>query len=286
MFITTEGFDHFSPDNPCCAEFGDFHEEIHADVEEETEPGGEGVHVQPLSYGGAHVFQPVGDGIGQFLDDGGAGRDDLPGGDPDQHWESLQKLAQLVNVTDRRLEAELARIKPSPSRRRGAAPKREAASQVTPSLLSRPREEYCLALLLQHSEFKGLSQQPLAEYFQNSENRAIFTAWQESSTPSSLRERLDPALWEQLESLEKRSLPNNQLEKKYVDCVINLRKEYLRNLEAKRAELLALEVELKGAGADIVKLEEEGIETAIQLKEVFSQKGVSTKEPRNETGQL
>jgi len=30
-----------------------------------------------------------------FLDDGGAGRDDLPGGDPGAHWESLQKLMQL-----------------------------------------------------------------------------------------------------------------------------------------------------------------------------------------------
>jgi glyoxylase-like metal-dependent hydrolase (beta-lactamase superfamily II)/rhodanese-related sulfurtransferase len=30
-----------------------------------------------------------------FLDDGGAGRDDLPGGDPGDHWESLQKLAAL-----------------------------------------------------------------------------------------------------------------------------------------------------------------------------------------------
>lgn len=30
-----------------------------------------------------------------FLDDGGAGRDDLPGGDPGQHWESLQRIAQL-----------------------------------------------------------------------------------------------------------------------------------------------------------------------------------------------
>jgi len=27
-----------------------------------------------------------------FLDDGGAGRDDLPGGDPSEHWESLQKF--------------------------------------------------------------------------------------------------------------------------------------------------------------------------------------------------
>ncbi len=30
-----------------------------------------------------------------FLDDGGAGRDDLPGGDPGMHWETLQKFCQL-----------------------------------------------------------------------------------------------------------------------------------------------------------------------------------------------
>ncbi|MFL0195649.1 rhodanese-like domain-containing protein [Clostridium sp. WILCCON 0269] len=30
-----------------------------------------------------------------FLDDGGAGRDDLPGGDPEEHWESLNKLSLL-----------------------------------------------------------------------------------------------------------------------------------------------------------------------------------------------
>lgn len=30
-----------------------------------------------------------------FLDDGGAGRDDLPGGDPGAHWESLNRIAGL-----------------------------------------------------------------------------------------------------------------------------------------------------------------------------------------------
>jgi glyoxylase-like metal-dependent hydrolase (beta-lactamase superfamily II)/rhodanese-related sulfurtransferase len=30
-----------------------------------------------------------------FLDDGGAGRDDLPGGDPAEHWESLRQLQEL-----------------------------------------------------------------------------------------------------------------------------------------------------------------------------------------------
>ncbi len=30
-----------------------------------------------------------------FLDDGGAGRDDLPGGNPKEHWESLQQILKL-----------------------------------------------------------------------------------------------------------------------------------------------------------------------------------------------
>jgi sulfur dioxygenase len=30
-----------------------------------------------------------------FLDEGGAGRDDLPGGDPGRHWESLKRLSRL-----------------------------------------------------------------------------------------------------------------------------------------------------------------------------------------------
>ncbi|MFW9917785.1 MAG: rhodanese-like domain-containing protein [Candidatus Thorarchaeota archaeon] len=30
-----------------------------------------------------------------FLDDGGAGRDDLPGGDPEKHWESLKRISEL-----------------------------------------------------------------------------------------------------------------------------------------------------------------------------------------------
>jgi hypothetical protein len=122
-----------------------------------------------------------------------------------------------------------------------------------------------------------LGEQPLPEYFQNSENRAIFIAWQQASDFSALKNRLDPAIWEYLESLEKRNPPGDQIEEKYVDCVTNLQKEYLQNLEAKRAEKLAHEVESKGAGADIVSLKEEGIETAIQLGEVFVKKAKGRK---------
>ena len=33
-----------------------------------------------------------------FLDDGGAGRDDLPGGDPGTHWETLRKFWELPDL--------------------------------------------------------------------------------------------------------------------------------------------------------------------------------------------
>ena len=188
----------------------------------------------------------------------------------------LQKLAYLVNVTERRLEAELARLKPSPGRRRGEAPKQEAASQLPRLMLSSPIEEYCLALLLQYPELKRYEPKPSPEHFENSENREIFASWQQASDLPALKSSLDPALGEHLDYLldylKKKEVPTNQIEQRYADCVLNLRKKYLQNLEVRRAETLALEVELKGAGADIARLEEEGIDTAIQLKEVFSQK--------------
>jgi sulfur dioxygenase len=40
-------------------------------------------------------FNRIFTGDALFLDDGGAGRDDLPGGDPDKHYNSLQKFLNL-----------------------------------------------------------------------------------------------------------------------------------------------------------------------------------------------
>jgi len=54
---------------------------------------------------------------------------------------------------------------------------------------------------------------------------------------------------------------------------------FLNNLEAKRAEIFALERETGGPGADLAKLEEDGIEPSRQLREVFSHKSQSRSEP-------
>jgi rhodanese-related sulfurtransferase len=47
-----------------------------------------------LAFGGAVL---TGDTL--FLDDGGAGRDDLPGGDPGEHYDSLQRILTLPEST-------------------------------------------------------------------------------------------------------------------------------------------------------------------------------------------
>jgi len=184
----------------------------------------------------------------------------------------LQKLARLVNVTERNLEAALPRIKPSPTRRRAEEPKPEAVAQALRPVFSSPLEEYCLALFLQHPELKALSQQPSPEYFQNSENREIFVAWQQASDLSSLKAELDPAIGEHLDYLLTKSLPPNQIEEKYADAVLRLREGFLRSLATKREAALALEAELGGTAAELAKLEEQGIEVSLQLGEVFTQK--------------
>jgi len=192
----------------------------------------------------------------------------------------LQKLARLVKVSQHSLEATLGRIKPSRGKRQAKEPGQERITQARRPLLSSPVEEYCLALLLQHPELKGRNEGLSPEYFENSENREIFTAWQQANAPSSLKDGLDSAIWEHLDSLITRSLPANQIEQKYANCVLRLREKFLRALEVKRAEVFALEAESGGTAAELAKLEEQGIEVSVQLGEVFTQRSRGSQEQR------
>jgi hypothetical protein len=176
-------------------------------------------------------------------------------------------------------------MKPTP---RSKEPKPEAVRRALQPLRSSPVEEYCLALMLQHPELKDSCQGLLAEYFENTENREIFTAWQQAGDLPSLKAELDTTIWEHLDSLTTRNLPPaSQTERKYsfTDCILRLREKFLRNLEEKQAEVLALEAESGGNAAELAKLQEQGIEVSIQLGEVFAQKGQrrsGAKEVRNE----
>jgi len=180
-----------------------------------------------------------------------------------------RKLAELIGVSYHNIEAALSRIKPD---RRAKEPRQKAMVSATHPLLSSPLEEYCLALLLQYPALTDGGQGLSPEYFESSENREILIAWQKVKDQSSLKAELDTAIWEHLDSLITKSIPSNRIEHKYADCVLRLRERFYRSLEAKRGEILSLEAETGGTAAELAKLEEQGIESSIQLGEVFTQK--------------
>jgi DNA primase len=187
--------------------------------------------------------------------------------DPIRQAHYLQKLARLVQVSERGIEAALSRLKTRPRR----APTKPEAEYLQPILAS-PVEDYCLALLLQHPEIKVKDDELLPEYFEGSQNREIFIARQESAKIEKLRERLDPAVHEQLDVLLGRSLSPSKIEPKYSECALRLRERYLRSLAAKIEAVLAQEAESGGKAADLAKLKEQGLEVNNQLGEVFARK--------------
>jgi hypothetical protein len=110
------------------------------------------------------------------------------------------------------------------------------------------------------------------EYFENSENREVFTAWCETTDLAVLQERIDSAIREHLEALVNKNIPASHIEQKYANCVLRLREKYLRSLEKKREAVLTLEAEAGGTSAELAKLQEQGIEVSTELKEVFNLK--------------
>ena len=187
----------------------------------------------------------------------------------------LQKLASFVKVSERSLEAALRNMRVGRIKGKAVESPAEAVTRRLQSLLSNPIEEECLAWLLQYPELRNSCQDLLPEYFENSENREIFLAWQKVNDLTLLRERLDAAIHEHLDSLVARSLPpTSQARREDVitGCILRLREKFLRSLAAKRGEILALEAESGGTVAELAKLQEQGVEASKQLGEVFTQK--------------
>ncbi len=181
----------------------------------------------------------------------------------------LQKLSRLVKVNERTLEAALSKIKPGQGRVEVEKPEQKSA---TFPLLSSPLEEYCLALLLQHPELKSYQSELLPEYFENSENREVFTAFRQTEDITSIKENLDNTVWEHLDHLMKKGLPSDKIEQKLANCILRLRERFLRGLEMKREAVFASEAASKGSNAELIKLEEQGIEVSAQLREVFNRR--------------
>ena len=184
----------------------------------------------------------------------------------------LDKLSKISGIGYNQLEAVLKTLLNKPKREQKAKP---AALPLRPTTSS--REAYCLTLLLKNPELKTLEVGLLPEYFQDSQNQEIYKCFLEVDDMLALKERLDPFTRERVDEIEARQLSANRIHEKYADCVLMLRKDYLQSREAIRKEIFALEAEAGGSGADLARLQQEGIEPSQKLKEVFSQRAQMTR---------
>ncbi|MFH1169512.1 MAG: DNA primase [Chloroflexota bacterium] len=184
----------------------------------------------------------------------------------------LKKLSLASGTDILKLETALAELRSAQNRHRYNQGRSETITHALHPIATDPLEEYCLALLLQHPELKGSREDLSPEYFESSENREIFNAWQQSANLAELKQKLDSAVHENLDSLTGKTLSATIIEERYADCALRLRIRYLKRLEARRAEVFALDVDSEGESGALTRLEEQGIEPSIRLREVFSQK--------------
>lgn len=178
----------------------------------------------------------------------------------------LQKLAVLLDMSYNKVETALSRIRPA---RNMKEPREQTAPGLAYPIISSPVEEYCLALLLQHPELKPSTKELLADYFESSENREIYIAWQKADGLTTLNKGLDPFLQEKVELLITKRLPSTKIEQRYADCAHGLQEEFLRKLEAKKEAVLTSEAKAGGTNAELAKLKEQGIDASIQLRKLF-----------------
>ncbi|MBI4284376.1 MAG: DNA primase [Chloroflexi bacterium] len=192
----------------------------------------------------------------------------------------LNQLARLTGTQYRNLERALGRMRPDTFKGLRTAP--ATTRRIAPSS---PVEQYVLSLLLQHAELRGSTADLPPEYFENSENREIYLTWREAPDASVLKERLDASMHDYMDTLLTKSLPGDNVAQKFADCSLRLREKFLRSLERKREQALALEAEMGGTAAQLAKLKEQGIDISDQLREVFVRKSqVGMKGGREDAG--
>ncbi len=175
----------------------------------------------------------------------------------------LQKLALQMKMDPKDIKASLGRMRPlSPGKDIQMNPK-HIVLKTAPALVRHHREEYLLALLIQNPGLERELVDITEEHFESSENREIFKTWQASGDAMSIRDSLDPAVREHFDALAGRKFPvSNNIEKRCLDCALELRKKYLKDLAARKAASEEI-------GADTTRLEED-IEISSQLRDLYT----------------
>jgi DNA primase len=183
-----------------------------------------------------------------------------------RQFQYLTKLALAVGIEEKKLEAALSRYQ---NDRLAHETRPQALQKATRIIRSNPVEEYLLAILLQYPKMKASSNAVSSEYFENSENRAIFDICHLSSEGPVIPALVDETLKEHYDALLQRPLPGEEIELRFNDCALRLRERYLRNQKKRQEEALALAAESGDLAALLAKNAEIGTDVNEQLKKIF-----------------
>jgi DNA primase len=195
--------------------------------------------------------------------------------DPLRQAHYLERLARLLKIDEQVVSDAMRKFKAIDRKRRTTTGIKSFTSVIPTIVSSGPLEQYTLALLLQYPELKSGSTELSPDYFENTENQELYEKWRHSDNLISLRNSLDSTLQEYLDNLISRAFPsiiakNESVRRETIeDCVTRLQEKRLRTLRSQNEELLAIEAEIGGTAAQLAKLEEQGVEIARQLQEVF-----------------
>jgi DNA primase len=149
-----------------------------------------------------------------------------------RQYQYLTSLAVSTGIEAPKLEAALSSYKLD---RKVKEKRADAMKKATRPLSSNPVEEYFLTIMLKHPELKEKFQDVKGEYFENSENRAVFEICRNSEIPAGGEENLDPIIQEHYNFLLNRELPENGLEAKIEQCKLTMKKRYLLDLAHKQS---------------------------------------------------
>jgi len=189
----------------------------------------------------------------------------------------VEKLARALKIKTSGIEAYLQ--KPKTARKRSQLSETTEQARLARQLVSRPIEEYCLALLLQFPELSHLAQELSSEHFESTENREVFVKWQHSSDIPDIENTLDTSLLEHLYYLLSKIFPPAIQESErtrhsvLADCILRLQEKLSRKLETEKEAMLEIEREKGGISSELSKLEEQGINSGQQLQNIFVKKG-------------
>jgi len=196
--------------------------------------------------------------------------------DPVQQSHYLKKLARELKIDESAIRATLWESKAG--RKRPQTSKPTEQSRLSRQFVSSPIEEDCLSLLLQFPELRPLAQELSPEHFEYTENREVFDKWQHSSDISDIESKLDTSLLEHLYYLVNKIFPPTIRESERTrhfaldDYVLRLQEKLSRKLEAEKEAMLEIEREKGGTNAELLKLEEQGINSGQQLQDIFVKK--------------